>query len=195
MIVFPVCAMVVMIIWLNLSLKVDADGVDYAASIHWTNGDKTLQFGAGYLSDLAESDEQFLLDEGNVYREKVGAISYYLQTVWWIIEFNVETIHSVGSFNKLESDRNQPRASNIELVWYPVENLQLAWRYETSDELEDAPQKQSGISIAWKPGRQIELAIECLIADYRNNFVTDDDDNVLLSSDQFISRLIFAFWD
>ena len=46
---------------------------DWGASLEITNDLENFKFGLGYLSDLAESDEKFLIEEDNFYVDRVSA--------------------------------------------------------------------------------------------------------------------------
>lgn len=177
----------------EVGTKNNRNGHDLAYAIRWFNDYKSFHVGVGYLTDLAESDEQFLFEHHNIYQQKVGVISFFLLYAWEQFELTIESLKADGSFIELDSMRNQPSASNLEFTWYPLDNLQLALRVEQSDELEDAPEKQLGISLAWRPYRQLEIATEFLKADYKNGFVTDDDDNILQTSETVVSRIRFEF--
>jgi hypothetical protein len=166
---------------------------DTAIALRWFSDDESLQLALGYFSDLAESDEQLLLDEDNIYQSRVGVFSFFVLYAWEDFELTFESIRADDSFIELDQANNKPSASNLEFAWYPQDNVQLAWRFEQSDELEDAPESQLGMAIAWRPYRQIELAAEYLKADYKQGFVTDDDDNILRSSNTLASRLRIEF--
>lgn len=166
---------------------------DYAYNINFLSDDQRFMIGFGFLSDLAESDEQFLEDFNNQYKNRISAVTTQIFYAWQNLEIYGEMVRADDAFFELDKTSNRPVASNFEIAWYPRYDLQIALRYETSEELEDAPKRQKGIAIAWRPLNQIELAVELLQADFKKNFVLDNNDIALETSEQIVGQFTFEF--
>ncbi len=52
----------------KVSKEFDNDSVDWGVVLSFINENESIRIGAGYISDLAESDEQLLFDFGNRFR-------------------------------------------------------------------------------------------------------------------------------
>ena len=130
-----------------------------------------------YLSDLADTDELFLQEENNRYEKRVGGWSAYALIGMKTFEITAETVIADRSFNEFDSNANQPWAANLEVAWFPKPSYQFAVRIEASHELIDQPQRQYGVSAAWRIGQHIGLAADFLYGTFKNNFVLDDNDN------------------
>lgn len=183
----------VMILKSNIGSQSNNRNYDYALSINWLSDDKRLHFNVAYLSDLAESDEEFLEDFNNLYQTRVGALSASLLLVWSDFEIRTQIVQAERSFRELDTNSNKPTAKNLEIAWYPRPNLQLAYRYETSSELEDAAKTQQGLSLGWWLSPRVEVAFDYLTADFKHGFVEDNDGNILQSSDRVAGKLTIEF--
>lgn len=155
------------------------DSTDWGIAFELTNNSESLRAGFSYLSDLAESDEQFLVDENNRFVHQVGAWSAYALIGFAHLEVTAEFVRSIGSFDELDAGANKPSASNIELAYFPKDSWQVALRYERSDGFGDAPERQYGIAWSWRPVVAANLSLEYLQARYKPGFVQDDNENEL----------------
>ncbi len=152
-----------------------------------------LNVGAGYISNLAESDEEFLFEENNVFGRKVGAWNAYAvyEADTWDISF--ETVRALASFRELEPNSNRPEAWNIEAAYFPGNTFELAFRYERSKELIDAPEAQYGVALTWRLPNNISMTAEYLRADFKKGFVEEDDDIYLRSGNTIALWFAFEF--
>ena len=57
--------------------------------------------------------------------------------------------------------------------------MQIALRYEESDEYSEQPDSQYGVAATWRPFDRVSVTAEYLHGRYKNNFIFDDDDNEL----------------
>jgi len=136
-----------------------------------------LNIGGGYLSNLAESDEEFLREEfNNTFEKKVGAWNAFLvyEADGW--DMSMEMLQATGSFREFDLNANKPEAWNIEMAYFLSNNLEFAVRYERSKELIDEPERQYGIAVTWRFLDNISTTLEYLKSDYKKGFVEEDDD-------------------
>lgn len=158
----------------------DASGkgsdLDYVAAVEFQPIEQ-LSLGLSYLTDLADSDERLLRDNGDLFSDKVSASSAY---VFWIggdYELSLEYVGALDRFRELEEEVDKPAAWNLELGLFVMDNLDLAFRLEGSSELEDAPAHQVGIAATALLHERATLTFELLHGRFKQGFVTDDEDN------------------
>lgn len=169
------------------------DALDWGLGIAFSSNDEAIEIGASYLSDLAETDESLLEDYNNVYQQRVAGWSAYALVGMDTFEITAEIVRAIHSFAEFETNANQPWAFDVELAYFPQPSLQFAIRIEASDELEDEPQRQYGISATWRIGKHINLAADYLFGEFKDGFVFDDDDNELDSRSQVAAQLSIEF--
>ncbi len=150
-------------------------------------------FAMSYISDLADSDEGFLGEEGDRYQTRVGALSGNLVVGWGRYELVTEYVHALGSFQELEPDRNQPRAWNLELAYFPEGKFSYALRLEGSKELEGAPKFQSGFSATWLTRDNTHVTVEYLNSTYRRGFAEDGKGREIEKGHQVGGLIVIAF--
>jgi hypothetical protein len=132
-------------------------------------------FGVSYISDLADSQEGFLSDEGDRYDSRVDAWSAYAILGYNQFELTAEFLRALGSFRELDPDRDKPRAWNVELGFYPAGSFEWALRVEGSSEVEDAPRLQAGVSVAWRITKTASLTLDYLRGNYKNGLAEQND--------------------
>ena len=159
----------------------DARHVNSKDSIDWMVAIETwpvdyFSFGFSVISDLADSDERFLEDEGNRYERKVPALSGYLLWVAEHYEISLEALGALRSFSELESDRDQPVAWNLEFVHFLSPKIDWSVRVEGSYEVEDEPEYQFGLALNIRLHENVVLTTEALYGLYRDDLATDPDD-------------------
>ena len=158
--------------------KQNSDGnFDWGASIDYTSVDEAIRFGVGYLSDLAESDEQFLSQDNNRYDNRVSAWNVYMLFGLEQFEITAEYLQANSRFREFEDNMNKPNAYNIEFAYFPKPAWQFALRHEHSNEFGEEPRDQFGLASTWAPSSHFTITAEYLHGTYKNNFVLDDDDN------------------
>ena len=172
-------------------LNNDTD-LGWGLGVEFTNDDESFKAGVGYLSNLGESNEYFLEDTDNAYAHKVPAINIFALIEFTEFELTAEYISSLKSFDELDSDQNKPASYNIELSWFFNDSTQVAIRIENSDEFAEEPQWQYGIAFTWRLNDNLSISTEYLRAEYKNNFVFDDD-RELEKHQQFGLQMSFEF--
>lgn len=138
-----------------------------------------VSLGLSYLSDLADSEEEFLSDSNDRYESRVSGLSGYALFGYDQVELTAEFVRALDSFNELDSDRNQPRAWNLELAYYPQDNLEWALRLEGSNEFEDEPRLQGGISVTWRVTRTAFVTLEYLRGAFTRGLAEDSEEREL----------------
>ncbi len=135
-----------------------------------------LNIGAGYISNLAESDEEFLLEENNIFEKKVGAWNAYAvyEANTWDVSF--EILKAMDRFREFELTEDRPEAWNLEAAYFPGNTFEVAVRYERSKELIDAPEKQYGVAFTWRLPNNISMTAEYLKSEYKKGFVEEEDE-------------------
>lgn len=149
-------------------------------------------FGVSYLSDLADSQEGLLDDFNDRYETRVDALSAFATIEYDHLELTAELVSALDSFEELDSDRDKPRAWNVELAFYPEGDFEWALRLEGSDELEDAPRLQGGASVAWRITRYASATIEYLRGSYKAG-LAEDEERELDKVNQFGALMSFEF--
>ncbi|UCC56955.1 MAG: LbtU family siderophore porin [Gammaproteobacteria bacterium] len=150
-------------------------------------------FGVSYLSDLADSQEGFLSDEGDRYDSRVDAWSAYAVVGYDRFELTAEVVRALDSFRELDPDRDRPRAWNVELGFYPAGNFEWALRVEGSGDVEDAPRLQGGVSVAWRITRTASLTLDYLRGSYRRGLAEGPGDRELDKVHQVAGQLSVEF--
>jgi hypothetical protein len=159
-----------------------------------TLGGVSLLMGLSYLSSVADSDT--LTDEvndinGDGYindiRDHVDGVAAYLVVEYGAFSFGGEYITALNDFRAGEMayamDRfgaardTRPAAWNFEFAYRPIDNVQLAVRYEGSDEMYDLfPKDQYGFAVSWEVFKYTTLSGEYLHGEYEDNATTVDRD-------------------
>ena len=165
--------------------------IGWGASVDAFLIDGRLNVGAGYISNLAESDEEFLLEENNIFQKKVGAWNAYAiyEADTWDVSF--EILNALDSFREFELTEDRPESWNFEAAYFPGNTFEIALRYERSKELIDAPEKQYGVALTWRLPNNISMTAEYLRSEYKKGFVEEDDD--IFIQDGNTVALWFAF--
>ncbi len=137
--------------------------------------DLALTAGVSYLSNIADSDGLEGETPGAV-SDSVGGFSAFLSAAFRDKVFvEIEYLGATDDFaaGELSFDGGStfaPRAWNIEVALAPVEGIELAARYEGSDDLGDfAPESQYGVALSYDLFESTSLAFEYLHATFQNN--------------------------
>jgi len=152
-----------------------------------------LHFGMSVISDLADSSARLLREQRDRYRKRVDAASLYAIGGLGPFEASAEFVGALRRFEELESNRARPRAWNVELAWYPVEDVAVALRWETSRELDDAPHRRSGIALSWRFLPSASVTLDYLHARFNRGFGHDAKERDARSVQQISAQLTVAF--
>ncbi|MCB1876055.1 MAG: LbtU family siderophore porin [Chromatiales bacterium] len=147
--------------------------LDYGLALEWTPRDALL-FGLSYVSDLADSDEELLEDEDHRYEKRVGGLAGYMLWQGEGFQMSAEFVSALGRFRELDREFDRPVAWNLELAYRLHNDLELSARLEGSDEIEDAPYLQAGLSLGWLIADTLALRLEYLHGRYRRGLAEDD---------------------
>jgi hypothetical protein len=147
---------------------------DWGASLVLTPLDG-VELGASYLSDLADTDAELLAE----YRRRVGGWSAFAIVEHGAFGASAEVLGATKSFAASDLDANadghgdQPLTWNLEVSWTPVEKVELAARYEGSDEFEGQPERQYGVDVSWNFLEHTTFSLEYLRGTFDNDFAGD----------------------
>ncbi len=150
-------------------------------------------FGAGWLSDLADSQEGLLRDFHDRYRRRVAAWNAYAVVGTDRFDISAEVLSALGSFKELDADRNHPCAWNVELAYFPGSSIEWALRLEGSREVENAPRRRAGISLSWRATRSISLTLDYLRGWYKAGLAEDANGDAVSDSHQLGAQLSILF--
>ena len=165
--------------------------LDWGLAVNFTS-EENLSFGVSYLSDLSETDDK-LLDDFASYIDKVDAFSAYTNIELGSYEVSVEYVYALGRFKELDADKDRPRAWNIELGIYPGESFDWALRLEGSEELEEAPEYQSGISMTWYLNKNLLTTANLLHGRFKPGFFEDDRGQVINKQNLLSAQMSLSF--
>jgi len=137
--------------------------------------DSSISFGVSYTSSIAEAGG--LEDEFTVIEDYVGALSLFASASYKNLTFEVEYVGALDEFQVGEliaARESKPMACNFELAYAVNDKLEVAGRYEFSDELWDLlPEEQYGPVVSYSLFENTTLAIEYLHGEYENGDARD----------------------
>ena len=168
----------------------DSSSLDWGFSAEYS----PFEFGTlaiSYLSDLADSQEHFLSESNHRYENRVPALSGYALIGYGAFEVTAEFVHALSSFEELDAEQNKPRAWNLELAYYPRNDLELAFRYERSKEFEDGPTYKIGFGATWHASKHVYVSLEYLHGKFRREFSEESEDPEPRTLHQFGARISF----
>jgi hypothetical protein len=132
------------------------NAVDWGVGFELNSLDELWKFGAGYLSDLAESDALLLDDFDNRYENRVGGWNIYILRGMEPFEFTLEAVAAAGHYRELDASEDEPWAANLEIAWFsrvrqfsspPVWSAVANWRMS-----------RSGSTISRLPGGLVNIS-------------------------------------
>ena len=110
------------------------------------------------------------------------------------ISASVEGVAATRSFDELDSDRDRPVAWNSELVYFfEGHELDLAFRLEGSNEIEDEPHLRYGAAATWRFARHMNLTVEYLRGEFKGDLASDDDDQPYETVDRVAAMISVEF--
>ncbi len=171
----------------------DHNEVDWGVNLEYVSEDESIRVGAGYISDLSESQEEILFDFNNNFLRRVPAWNAYALIGMSSFEFTAEILRATRAFQEFPQDVDQPFAYNVELAYFPVDAIQVSVRGEHSEELEDEPAWQYGASVTWAPWESVTVSVDYLYGRYKNRFAFDDFDNAQISHHQTALQFAWGF--
>ena len=166
---------------------------DWGVNVEYASEDESIHVGIGYLSDLAESQDELLFDFNNNFLRRVPAWNAYALIGLIPFEFTAEILRATKTFKEFPKNADQPFAYNLELAYFPIQAFQVAGRVEHSEELMDEPAWQYGISVTWAPWESMTISADYLYGRYKKRFVFDDFDNPQTSHHIVALQLTWGF--
>ena len=170
------------------------DAIDSFVGSIVVNPFENLMLGASYTSNLAGSDSfsEAVVDKDNL-DSLVSGWSAFL-TFEFLERFKVigEYVGALDSFkageiyDAAETKERKPSAWNVELGVAVIDNLELAARYEGSDDggADFLPESRYGVVLNWGIFENTNLALEYLHGEY------EDDSQ---KTDSFVAQLAIEF--
>jgi len=152
-----------------------------------------LTFGLSYITDLADSDERLLGDSGEPYTRKVPAVSGYALWSGGNYDATFEYVTALEEFNGMDSDYDKPSAWNAEFGLFVLEDVDLGFRIEGSNELEDTPDWQAGAAVSWRFHKDAILTVETLYGRFDDSSALQDDESPPGNSTTTALQILFAF--
>lgn len=167
---------------------------DWGASLVLTPSEG-IKVGGSFLSDLADSDAELL----SAYESRVGGWSAFAILEQGPFSFSAEALGALKDFAAADLDADgdangdRPLAWNLEVSWAPLEQVELAARYEGSSEFAGQPERQYGVGASWSPAENVTLGLEYLHGTFDQGFGVDADGNLLDKRDLVSAQLAIAF--
>ncbi|MEZ4752757.1 MAG: LbtU family siderophore porin [Bdellovibrionota bacterium] len=149
-------------------------------------------FGISYISDLADSEEEFLSDF-DYHHQRVPAISGFAVLDLDVFNLTFEYLSAQKSFQELDDPTNKPEAWNLEVARPLTEDVLLAARFESSHELENAPKLQTGLSLSWRATEQVLLSLDYLHGWHKQKYSTDDHGFEISNTNTLVAQISASF--
>ena len=152
---------------------------NFVASVAFTPplpfDDSSISFGVSYASSIAEAGG--LEDEFTAIEDYVDALSAFVSASYKNLTFEAEYAGAIDEFQvgELITEReSKPMACNFELAYAVNDKLEVAGRYEFSDDLWDLfPEEQYGPVVSYSLFENTTLAVEYLHGEYGNGDTRD----------------------
>ncbi len=142
---------------------------DFGASLTVAAGE-ALEFGASYLSDLADTGAELVFDEvtnpDNEYSKRAAGWSAYFVATVDAFELSAEALGAADKLVDLGAGFDEPFAWNVEVAYAVDAATELALRVEGSDEIAEAPELQYGICLSRGVGEHLSLSLEYLHGEF-----------------------------
>ena len=167
--------------------------VDWGVNVEYVSEDESIHIGAGYISDLSESEEELLFDFNHNFLRRVPAWNAFVLIGMTPFEFTAEILRAIHAFQEFPKETDQPFAYNLELAYFPIESVQVSVRGEHSEELEDEPAWQYGISCTFAVWKNVTVSVDYLYGRYKKKFAFDDFDNAQISHHQTALQFAWGF--
>jgi len=169
------------------------DIIDWGLSFEMDSVDESIRFGISFISDLAESEESLLGSKVTTYKNRAPALSSYILFGFDQGEITMETVRALTQFDDLPDKINKPISTNIECAYFLRHDLQFAIRLAQSSELQAQPERQYGVSVAWRALENSLLSVDLLHGRYKGSFYFDSSGNEIKSVNELAVQLAVEF--
>ena len=156
---------------------------DFVASINITptiSEDFNLSFGVSYISNIAESDGLEGETSGTIVEDVAGMGAFVSIAYKERFFLELEYVSAIDNFSagdlSFDNGRDlEPETWNIEFAFLPIEDLELAVRYEGGNDLGDnfLPDTRYGGGVSYSLFEATTLAAEYLHSSYENDDEAD----------------------
>lgn len=167
----------------------NSSSIDYVLAGQLEPADP-LSLGISYITDLADSDERLLADSGRPYTRKVPAISGYALWSGRAYDATFEYVTALKEFNGLDPDFDKPSAWNAELGLFIMEDVDMSFRIEGGNELEEAPDLRTGAAVTWRFHQDAMLTVETLYGRFDNDSAARDNGSIESNSITAVQILV-----
>ncbi len=161
----------------------------YVGSVQFTLPESTianfgLSVGASYISNIADSDglsDEIATAEGTLEDHVAGLGAFISMSVMDMIFIEAEYIGATDEFeagelfDDTDTEKRQPIAMNFELAVTLIDAIELAIRYEKTEDVTSLPETQYGAAIVYSLFSNTTIAVEYL----HGEFEYDDETNVV----------------
>lgn len=148
--------------------------------------------GISFISDLADSTEDFLIDQGFKHKKRVPAISAFTTTSFKSFDLTIEYVGAIKSFEDLDNKVNNPKAWNFEIARNITDEVLIAYRLEGSKELEDTPKLSTGLSFSWRANEHLLISLDCLHDWYDRGLANDTNEREISKGYTVIGQISFG---
>jgi len=147
--------------------KVDSDVRANGRNLGWglameAVASPALRVGASYLSSLAYAPQGTPACTAPDPCRRVGAVSAFAVIGNDEIEVTAEILTALRSYTNPGQAGTRPRAWNVEVALFPVNEVSLAFRVEGSTDLTGAPGHRAGAAFSWRAARNVSFTVDYL---------------------------------
>lgn len=154
----------------------DEDGVrDYVLSVTYAPNDDIV-LGASYLSDIADSDIELVTA---TMTGTVAGWGAFAGITMGAVHASAEIISAVKGFDPADlasanTGGDKPKAYNLEVAYDISDKLEMAAKYEGSDDFAGFPKRQYGVDASYALFENVSASIEFLHGEFADNAVDRD---------------------
>lgn len=163
----------------------------WGAGLEWVSDSESIRVGAGYMSDLRESDD-LIGEEDYATPTRVPAWNMFALIGFDSFEITTEVVAATDYF-ELEDERIRPRSYNLEFAYFVNYDFQVSTRLEHSKNLLDEPEWQSGLAVTWLFGNHLILSIDYLYGRFDKPPVIEEDEEYLKRRELIAAQIGFEF--
>ena len=148
---------------------------------------KGISFGASYLSDIADTDADWLgmgLNDADAAADDVqltdivAGYSAFISAAIGPVKLDAEYLAAADEFELADlnadgdTSGDQPVTFNVEVAFSITDALAIAAKYEGNKELFEFPEKQYGVVVSYGLYENTSIALEYLSGEYDEDYVT-----------------------
>lgn len=150
----------------------DDDKIDDIVAGVTVNLAEGMTLGASYISDIADSKAGLGL---TTVSDTVGGYSVFYSGSYGTLSVEAEYIAAAGEFTATDVTNSnstlsgdEPSAFNLELAYHVSDVMELAVKYEGSDDLVDHPEDQYGVAASYGLYENTSLSFEYMNGEFKS---------------------------